>query len=89
MPPQVPPPPNLPAYTARQPASRPDARVPALHTYALNDGKGRPWLTLNMSSRAPSSVCLPQFYEGDSIRGSVSLRLEKESQVKTVTITVS
>lgn len=80
---------DLPAYTASQSLSRPPRRELAVHTFELKDSKGRPWLTLAVSSRAPSSACLPHFYEGDQVRGFVNLNLEKETQVKSVTVMVS
>ncbi|KAJ3546756.1 hypothetical protein NM688_g5477 [Phlebia brevispora] len=78
----------LPAYTATQSLLRQPRRQPVVHTYELKDGKGRPWLTLNVSSRAPNPSCLPHFYEGDAVNGVVSLDLEKEMQIKSVTAVV-
>ena len=80
---------GLPSYTANQSLSRPPRRELAVHTFELKDGKGRPWLTLSVSSRAPSPSCIPHFYEGDEVRGVVNINLEKEMQVKSVTVMVS
>ena len=79
---------DLPAYTARLSLSRPNVREPVVHTYSLKDGRGRAWLILNVASRAPSPFCLPQLYEGEPVRGSVEVDLEKETQVKAVDIMV-
>lgn len=58
------------------------------HVYSLNLTKGKPWLSLRMTSRAPSPKALPVFAEGDEISGTVEIDLEKPESSKGITIEV-
>ncbi|KLO08938.1 hypothetical protein SCHPADRAFT_931505 [Schizopora paradoxa] len=80
------PPLQPPPFTA---ASSSSAASRTEHTYSLNNSKGKPWLTLVIKSRAPSSKALPVFYEGDVISGTVSVSLDKPESSKGVTIAVT
>ncbi|KAI0074262.1 hypothetical protein K474DRAFT_1601787 [Panus rudis PR-1116 ss-1] len=78
------------ADTVRRSSQRSQAGAPRRieHTYTLNSSKGVPWAKLAVYSRAQSPSHLPTFYEGEPITGYVSLMLEKEETIKSVTISV-
>ena len=79
----------LPPYSARPSlSSRPEGHEYTTYPYELKDGKDRSWLKLNIKSRAYASACLPHFFEGECMTGSVMLELEKETQVKAVIVEV-
>ncbi|TBU30407.1 hypothetical protein BD311DRAFT_659291 [Dichomitus squalens] len=61
-------------------------RTPVEHLYHLTSSKGRPWLTLKVISKAPASTFLPSFYEGEPIKGSVTLDLTKEESIKAISV---
>ena len=58
------------------------------HLYRLTDSKERPWFTLKVISNAPASTFLPSFYEGETIKGSVTLNLLKEESIKAISVQV-
>lgn len=73
-------------------ASGPPARNTSLalgteHRYAL-ETKGRAWMTLRVASRAGDAKGLPLFVDGDEIRGTVQLDLDKAESVKGIAIAV-
>lgn len=53
------------------------------------NSKGQPWLTLKVLSNAPASNYLPFFYEGEPIRGSVTLDRDKEDSIKSISVQVT
>ncbi|KAI9060021.1 hypothetical protein FKP32DRAFT_1578831, partial [Trametes sanguinea] len=57
------------------------------HLYHLTSARG-PWLTLTVFSNAPTSNHLPAFYQGESVRGSVTLRLDREEAIKSVSVQI-
>lgn len=61
------------------------------HTFSLNNTKGKPWLSLHISSRAPTDKTLPVFRDGDEIRGEVKVQLEdkKPESCKGILVGVS
>ena len=71
---------ELPCYS-RQP------RTPTEHTYTLGDGK-KPRLTLTMVSSARQGAVVPQYYEKEHIRGTVTLRSDKRDSVQTLNLLV-
>lgn len=75
----------LPAYSSKAPGS---SKAPVEHVYTTEDGKGRPWLTLNIASKASSPSHLPLLLEGEPIVGTVSLDLTEDAKIKSVSISV-
>ncbi|KAI0649771.1 hypothetical protein C8Q79DRAFT_940660 [Trametes meyenii] len=63
-------------------------RTTTEHQYHLTTSKSRPWLTLKVVSKAPASTYLPAFYQGEAIQGSVTLTLDKEEPIKSVSVQV-
>ena len=63
--------------------------APRTHQYNLEDSKGKPWVILRLSSRAPSSKALPVFFEGDKVNGEVEANLGKGENCKAVIVKVS
>lgn len=59
------------------------------HVFSLNNSKGKPWLSLVVTSRAPSVKALPVFLDGDAITGEVRVALDKAESAKAVSIGVS
>ncbi|KAH9848132.1 hypothetical protein C2E23DRAFT_941244 [Lenzites betulinus] len=85
---------DLPQYhrtdtaLSNNPSSSRVTRAPTEHQYHLPTSKSRPWLSLSVLSKAPASTYLPAFYQGEPITGSVTLRLEKEEPIKSVSVQV-
>ncbi|KAI0034729.1 hypothetical protein K488DRAFT_44744 [Vararia minispora EC-137] len=73
------------------PSSAPDAasvnQFTTLHAFYLRTGKGRPWLTLNLRSRATSAKYLPLYCDRDVITGEVLLDLPAPERLKGITFT--
>ncbi|KAI0672161.1 hypothetical protein C8Q78DRAFT_730210 [Trametes maxima] len=63
-------------------------RTPTEHYYHLTSSKSRPWLTLKVISKAPTSTYLPAFYQGEAMQGTVTLTLDKEEPIKSVSVQV-
>lgn len=63
--------------------------VSRAHISSLEDSKGRPWVSLIVTSRAANSALPPFFMEGDVISGRVELDLEKPETAKAVVVSVS
>jgi hypothetical protein len=59
------------------------------HCYSLDRSNRKPWVSLIIHSRSPSSNMLPLFYEHDVITGSVSLDLTKPDNIRDIDVTVS
>ena len=58
------------------------------HSYSRETGKGKPWLTLNVTSRAVSPKVLPVFRDDDEISGEVKIDLDKPESYKGITVNV-
>ncbi len=81
---------DLPAYSPPE-SPREHSRAPrelTVHTYELMNSKKRPWVVLKVVDKAASSAHLPHIYEGEPIEGTVDLNLEKDVQIKSVSIAV-
>jgi hypothetical protein len=82
---------ELPEYMGLQ-TRTPDVAITrrelTTHETTANTSKGTPWLTLKVRSRARNPTQLPQFWEGDTITGSVDLDLQKPESIVGVTISV-
>jgi hypothetical protein len=77
------PPPPEPA-----PPRQAESPFTTLHSFSLRTGKGRPWLTLNLNSRATSAKFLPLYCDRDVISGDVQLDLPAAERLKGITFTV-
>jgi hypothetical protein len=77
--------PSPPSPTAAPPVRH---RVPVKHSFHLTNGKGSPWVTLNVTSKARSPDQAPTFVEGDPIVGSVELD-SQVSQIQEMEVFVS
>ncbi len=62
---------------------------PTIHTYELNDKHDKPWLILNVKSLNHSPSELPIIFGELPVTGSVALDLKEETQVKSISISVS
>jgi hypothetical protein len=62
--------------------------VQVKHSFHLNNGKGNPWVTLNVMSKARSPDQAPTFVEGDAIVGSAELD-SQTSQIQEMDVFVS
>lgn len=83
--------PAAPAVTTAAPAysSSSSGGSKTEHVFALNNSKGKPWLSLVVTSRAPTVKALPVFLDGDAITGEVRVALDKAESAKAVSIGVS
>lgn len=68
----------------RTPGLRPDTE----HISTLEDGAGRPWISLTVKSRSPSSNMAPLVYEDQPICGNVTLDLAKPQSIEEVSVSV-
>jgi hypothetical protein len=59
------------------------------HNYTLTNKKAKPWATLTLHSSAHSPQQKPIFLGDQPITGSVSLSLDKEDSIATISISVS
>lgn len=83
--------PAAPAVTTAAPAysSSSSGGSKTEHVFSLNNSKGKPWLSLFVTSRAPTVKALPVFLDGDAITGEVRVALDKAESAKAVSIGVS
>ena len=58
------------------------------HVYSLTNSHGADWATLRVHSGAKKPTQLPAFFEGDSINGSLSLKLDKDDHITAVKVMV-
>ncbi|KAL5486115.1 hypothetical protein ACEPAI_7159 [Sanghuangporus weigelae] len=84
---------QLPSYSdantkAASPTASSSAAFRTQHSYSLETGKGKPWLNLNVTSRAVSAKVLPVFRDDDEISGEVKINLDKPESYKGVTINI-
>lgn len=79
----------LPNYADIEPSSPSiDASYSTLHSFYLRSGKAKPWLTLELRSRATSAKFLPLYCDRDVITGDVKLDLPSDEKIKGLTLTV-
>lgn len=78
---------ELPAYSPTHSPSVPP-REPVVHKYSLQNKSGKPWFTLEVSSKAPSPEKIPLIIEGEAVTGLVSLDLDSETRIKSVVVSV-
>ena len=79
---------DLPSYADVRSSQSSSAALRTEHTFSLNTVKGNPWISLHVTSRAPSPKTLPVFRDGDEIVGSVKINLDKPESCKGITIAV-
>ncbi|EIN10162.1 hypothetical protein PUNSTDRAFT_132267 [Punctularia strigosozonata HHB-11173 SS5] len=82
---------DLPAYSGAQSQQHPSAaarRELVSHEVHIEDGKGSPWFTLKLRSRARDAKFVPEFWEGDTITGSVELDLQKPDAIVAITVSI-
>lgn len=58
------------------------------HSFSIRTGKGIPWLTMHLRSRATSAKYLPLYCNRDVIRGDVTLQLQADMRVKAIVLKV-
>lgn len=78
---------ELPAYSPTHSPTVPP-REPVVHKYSLQNKSGKPWFTLEVSSKAPSPEKIPLIIEGEPVTGLVSLDLDSETRMKSVVVSV-
>jgi hypothetical protein len=72
----------------RQQQQRERIRGRTEHVYSLTSSHGADWATLRVHSGAKKPTQLPAFFEGDSINGSLCLRLDKDDHITAVNVMV-
>ena len=65
------------------------ARDPVTHTAFLPNRHGKPFATLNVVSHAPSAEHSPIVHEGEPVIGALYLKLEEETALKSIDVSVS
>ncbi|CAL1710189.1 unnamed protein product [Somion occarium] len=58
------------------------------HSYTLTSSKNVPWVKLAVISRALSPSHLPSFFEGEDVTGSLSLMLDREESIKSISVSI-
>ncbi|GJE98114.1 hypothetical protein PsYK624_143360 [Phanerochaete sordida] len=57
--------------------------------FPLTHKDGKPWATLHVQSSAPPVDSLPHIVQGDLLRGSLSLDLPEETQIKSIGVSIT
>jgi hypothetical protein len=86
---------TLPSYTRRETwapgrAHQVHRRQLTEHEFHLSHKHSeKPWLSLTLRSRAPSSKSIPAYLEGEDVAGNVLLNLEHPDHISRIGFTVS
>ncbi|TDL25704.1 hypothetical protein BD410DRAFT_895932 [Rickenella mellea] len=79
---------ELPGYSPQKPQATARAGQTE-QAYSLETNAGRKWITLRVTSWSPNPKSLPLFLDGDTIKGTVEVDLEKPESSKGVSINIS
>lgn len=75
--------------TTRRNSIQPSVRPPVEHRYSLTDSHKAPWATLILRSNVASPQLLPAYFEGQTLNGSLELKLPKPETILGIHIEVS